>query len=95
VEAAALRGERHLLGLEEAPCKPALGADQVGVLCGDDDAAAGARKVKAGKNFRASALKQVTFVPSSQNVAFKEKISAVGNTKTRIKNMKVWGREMM
>jgi len=61
----------------------------------DDDAAAGARKVKAGKNFRASALKQVTFVPSSQNVAFKEKISAVGNTKTRIKNMKVWGREMM
>lgn len=44
VEAAAHRGERHLLGLEEAPREGALGADEVAVLCGDDDAAAGAQR---------------------------------------------------
>ena len=44
VEAAALRGERLLLCLEEAPHELALGADQIGVLGGDDDAAAGAER---------------------------------------------------
>ena len=44
VEAAALRGERLLLCLEEAPHELALGADQIGVLGGHDDAAAGAER---------------------------------------------------
>lgn len=42
-----------------------------------------------------SGLEQVTFVPSTRNVDFKDRITETGNSKARLKAMRHWGREMM
>jgi len=51
-------------------------------------------KKEGGKGFT-SGLEQVTFVPSSRNVAFKDEITETGNSKARLRRMREWGREAM
>ena len=41
-----------------------------------------------------SGLEQVTFVPSSRTVGYKERVSSLGGSKSRLKPMRPWGKNM-
>lgn len=52
------------------------------------------KKAAPKKEGVTSGLEQVTFVPSSRNVAFKDQMTETGNCKARLRPMREWGREM-
>jgi hypothetical protein len=42
-----------------------------------------------------SGLDDVIFIPNSKNTKFKEQITSVGNSKARLRTMRMWGRDTM